>query len=207
MTVNGLRFLLIVLTGVAIPLMLIAATGRGTITVNGVLDAPYTLEFDDGRSIGVNGTADLVTYQNFEVGLESETLSTAPTVTAPLEVSRNDTNSRVVVMAMFAGWLGIAWIGLENLRRLVRSAVARNPFAAENPGRLRWLGGAILAVPVVTGVGNAILARTIDVGLPFSVSVDRSGWLVLIVVGVGLFALAEVFGEAVRLREFEESTI
>lgn len=205
LAVGGLFFLLVAATALAVPLLILAATGTGSIDVRGVLDAPYRLEFDDGRALAVAG--DVIAYENFPIGEESSTLTTQPTITAPLRVDRSDTDTRLVVIAMFAAWLGAAWIGLLSLRRLVRSAAVGKPFAAENVGRLRWLGAAVVSVPIVTGIGNAIAARTIELDVPFSVSVDRGSWLTLLVVGIGLFALAEVFAEAVRLREFEESTI
>lgn len=127
---------------------------------------------------------------------------------ASLRVPDSDLDTRAIIdHAMFIGWLAAAWLGLVNLRRLVRSARDGRPFASENPRRLRWLGAAVLSVPIVTGLGNAIDARTIELDVPFSVSVDRGSWLTLIVVGVGLIALAEVFAEAIRLREFEETTV
>lgn len=205
LAVNGLRLLLVVATAIAIPLLVLAAIGKGSTYISGVLDAPYRLAFDDGRAISVGGNA--TAYENFAIGEESRTLQSSPTVTASLRVPGSDTDTRMIVIAMFTGWLAAAWLGLVNLRRLVRSARDGNPFASENPGRLRWLGAAVLSVPVVTGLGNAIVARTIELDVPFSVSADRGSWLTLIVVGVGLFALAEVFAEAVRLREFEETTI
>lgn len=205
LAVNGLRFLLIVGTAIAVPLLVLAAIGKGSTYVSGVLDAPYRLAFDDGRAISVGG--DTMAYENFPIGEESRTLNSAPTVTASLRVPASDVDTRAIVIAMFAAWLAAAWLGLVNLRRLVRSARDGRPFASENPSRLRWLGAAVLSVPIVTGLGNAIVARTVELDVPFSVSVDRGSWVTLIVVGIGLIALAEVFAEAVRLREFEETTI
>jgi hypothetical protein len=205
LAVNGLHVLLIVATAIAAPLLVVAAIGKGSTYVSGVLDAPYSLAFDDGRSITVDG--DTTTYENFPIGEESRTLHSAPTVTASLRVPASDLDTRAMVIAIFGGWLAAAWLGLVNLRRLVRSARNGGPFASENPRRLRWLGAAVLSVPIVTGLGNAIAARTIELDVPFSVSVDQGSWLTLVVVGVGLIALAEVFAEAARLREFEETTI
>jgi hypothetical protein len=197
--------LLIVATAIAVPLLVLAAIGKGSTYVSGVLDTPYRVAFDDGRAIAVGG--DTTAYENFAIGEESHTLSSAPTVTASLRVPASDLDTRAIVIAMFTSWLAAAWLGLVNLRRLVRSARDGRPFASENPRRLRWLGVAVLSVPIVTGLGNVIVARTIELDVPFSVSVDRGSWLSLIVVGVGLIALAEIFAEAVRLREFEETTI
>ena len=205
MVVNGLRVLLIAGTAIAVPLLVLAVIGTGSTYVFGVLDAPYRLAFDDGRAITVGG--DTMAYENFVIGEEFHTLTSAPTVTASLRVPDSDLDTRVIVIAMFTGWLAAGGLGLVNLRRLVRSARDGRPFASENPRRLRWLGVAVLSVPIVTGLGNAIVARTVELDVPFSVSVDRGSWLPLIIVGVGVIALAEVFAEAVRLREFEETTI
>lgn len=205
LAVTGLRFLLIAGTALAAPLLVLAAFGAGSTYVSGVLDAPYTLTFEDGRAVSVAGEA--MTYENFRITEDSHTLDSVPTITASLRVPDSDVDTRVVVITMFACWLAAAWLGLVNLRRLVRSARNVRPFASENPGRLRWLAAAVLSVPIVTLLGNAIIARTSDLDVPFSVSVDRGGWLIQVVIGVGLLALAEVFAEAVRLREFEEATI
>jgi hypothetical protein len=201
---TGLRLLLIIVTGVAVPLLILAATGRGTVTVNGVLDAPYTLQFDDGRSVGIE--ADSFVTRGFE-RQTVQALTTSPSIEAPLSVSRDDLNSRAVVIAMFSVWLGAAWVGIVNLRRIVRSSTAGSPFDAMNPSRLRRIGISVISVPVAAVVGHMILSRTLDTDVPFSVSVDRSNWMTLLIVGIGLFAVAEIFDEAVRLREFEESTI
>ncbi len=205
LAVNGLRVLLVVGTVIAVPLIVLASIGTGSISVSGVLDTPFSVGFDDGRSISVGGNT--TAYENFAIDKESHALTTPPSVVASLRLSDSDLDSRAIVIAIFACWLAAAWIGLISLRRLVRSARDGRPFASQNPGHLRWLGAAVLSVPIVTGLGNAVVARTVELDVPFSVSVDQGSWLTLLVVGIGLFALAEVFAEAVRLREFEEATI
>jgi hypothetical protein len=179
--------------------------GKGTVTVNGTLDTPYAVEFADGRRIHVGGGS--VSFENFEIGEERATLHGSPTVGAALRVDRDDTDSRIVIVALAGIWLAAAWVGLLSLRAVVGSVGGGAPFAAENPNRLRRLAAAILGVGLSGLVAEWILSATIDVDLPFRVSLDTAAWLVAVVVGLGVLALAEPFAEAARLREMDEATI
>ncbi len=67
-------------------------------------------------------------------------------------------------------------------------------------------GGRHTGVPAIDVIRTALLDRTLDVDLPVSVSTLGPVWALLLV-GIGMFALAEVFVEAARLRRFEEDTI
>ncbi len=198
------RFLLIVATGITIPLAILALSGRGDMFISATLDEPYGVEFADGRRVDVSGG--VRSYSNFEIGRERDSIADVPVIQLLLKIQRTDLASRGVFLAFVAGLLAAAWVGLVNLGRIVQSTIAGRPFADENPGRLRWLGGAILALPAIDLMRTALLDRTLDVDLPVSVSTLGPVWALLLV-GIGMFALAEVFVEAARLRRFEEDTI
>jgi hypothetical protein len=192
-------------TILAIVFVLLALSGRGTMTVEAKLDDPHTVEFEDGRRITTAGTT--TTYENFTIGREHETLNGVREIGLTINVLRTDRDSRAILGAMIVGWLGAAWVGLHALSRVVAAAAAGSSFADENPARLRRLGAAIIATPLIGVVGTYLLNRTVEADLPISITlVGQSIWLMGLI-GLGIFALAEVFAEAARLREFEESTI
>jgi hypothetical protein len=172
--------------------------------ISATLDDPYAIEFADGRRVGVNDGIRF--FESFEIGQESESLADVPVVELSVKIKRSDVASRGVFLGFVAGLLAAAWIGLVNLGRIVASALGGEPFADANPGRLRRLGGAIVALPAIDVIRTALLDRTLDVDLPVSVSTLGPVWALLLV-GIGMFALAEVFVEAARLRRFEEDTI
>jgi hypothetical protein len=198
------RFLLIVVTGITIPLAILAMSGRGDMFISPTLDDPYAIEFADGQRVDVSDG--VRSYSNSEIGKESESITDVPVIQLSLKIKRTDLASRGVFLAFVVGLLAAAWVGVINLGRIVQSTIAGRPFADENPRRLRWLGGAVLALPAIDLIRTALLDRTLDVDLPVSVSTLGPVWA-LVLVGIGMFALAEVFVEAARLRRFEEDTI
>jgi hypothetical protein len=198
------RFLLIVVTGITIPLAILAMSGRGDMFISATLDDPYAIEFADGQRVDVSDG--VRSYSNSEIGKESESITDVPVIQLSLKIKRTDLASRGVFLAFVVGLLAAAWVGVINLGRIVQSTIAGRPFADENPRRLRWLGGAVLALPAIDLIRTALLDRTLDVDLPVSVSTLGPVWA-LVLVGIGMFALAEVFVEAARLRRFEEDTI
>ena len=201
------RYLLIFVTVLAAATLLVALSGRGTtLSVAADLDEPFVIELDDGRRVGINDGR-ITTYENFDLGRERNSLADVGEVGLTVTVSRTDTDSRIVLGTMIVGWLAAAWLGLNSLARLVAAARIGRVFTNDSPRRLRHLGIALVAVPVITVVGSAILDQTIDTDIPISIALSgTSGW-VLVLVGVAMFALAEVFVEAARLREFEEATV
>lgn len=204
LALRGLRVLLIIVTVTAVPLLLLVVSGRGSIEVNGLLDAPFTVELDEGRRIGVSGNTR--TFENFDIGRERVIVGT-PTVEATVPVEREDLDTRITVVAVASLWLGAAWLGLRSFRAITASARRGEWLPAENPRRLRLLGGAILAYAATGLIGQALLRMTLDTTLPFQPSLDLSTWLISGLVGVAVLALAEPFAEAARLREFDESAI
>lgn len=199
------RYLLTLITILALPLIALGLSGRGSMTLSADLEDAYIVEFADGRRIGVSGAN--LTYENFEVGRESGSLAGVDSVALDIRVARSDRDSRAAIAAIALGWLAAAWIGLSSLGRVATDAISGRAFADENPRRLRWLGASIMAVPIMDLVGRAVLDRTLDADLPVTVALPGTSLWVLAAIGVGMFALAEVFAEAARLREFEEATV
>ena len=174
-------------------------------SVSAELQESYVVEFPDGRRIGIHGDSQV--YENLDRGEDFDIPADIASVVLSIPTSRSDTDSRAVIAIIVLSWLAAAWVGLSSLGRVVTAAVDGRAFADGNPGRLRWLGTSIIAVPTIDILGRVILTRTLGIDLPVTVSVGSSSLWVLAVTGIGMFALAEVFAEAARLREFEEATV
>ena len=204
-TVRIARNLLAFVTILAIAFLLLALTGRGSMTVEADLDEPYVIEFADGRRVGIAGN--MTTFENFEIGRERDLLADVGNVGLTVKISSTDLDTRLTLGTMLVLWLAAAWLGLQGLSQVVGAAARGSAFADDNPKWLRRLGAALIAVPVVSIVGTYILERTIETDIPISVSIAGTTTWVMAAIGLAVFALAEVFAEAARLREFEESTI
>lgn len=204
-TIRISRFILIAFTAIVLVLLAAAVVGRGSMTVNALLDEPFAIEFDDGRRVGIS--EGIRSYENFEIGPERDELAEVDGVAVSMRIADDDTDSRIVIASMVVLWLAAAWIGLTGLGAVVDTAAAGSAFADENPQRLRWIGVALLASVVTTVVGRGLLETTIDTGLPVRLDLGGSPLWIGAVTGLAMFALAEVFAEAVRLRRFEEATI
>ena len=200
-------FILVLTTIVALPFIVLAVSGQGSVSLPSSLDGSYRVEFDDGRAIGISDGVALA-YERFDIGEERDTLTGDVEFRAMVEVQRQDRDGRAVLGAMVALWLGAVWVGLLDLRSFVRSVAAGDPFAPDNARRLRRVGAAILAVPAVSFIGGVALRATFDADLSFvpELAVGGPSW-VLILVGLFVLALAAPFAEASRLREFEQTTI
>lgn len=197
------RTLLLIISGLVVILTALAVSGNGTMTVAARLDQQYVVDFGEGRRISVGG--DVRSFENFDIGKEHavDVDHVALTVT----VDKADRDSRLVLAAMFLGWLGAAWIILLNLERLVASASAGNAFSDDSPKWLRSIGMATLGGAVLTVIGRLIIESTLEADVPVDLAIGGAPIWIPLVFGLGMFALAEIFGEAVRLREFEESTV
>ena len=211
--------MLAVATAVALPLTALSISGRGDLSLETRLEPPYALDLDydpqaqlpddpaTGRSIYVDGDH-ITAYLNFPIGRESEELSDPPSIRTTVHVGRDDRDTRAVFAGVVITWLVLAWIGLENLRRLVRSAREGHPFDARNVRRLRWAAGAVIAFPIVSRIFLEIADGTLDSTLRVSTAPlsGATSWT-LVAVGVGLLALAEVFRVGTELSELEQSTV
>jgi hypothetical protein len=213
--VGGLRLFDVVLgiaqvallaaSALAVPLAYLAFTGRGTFTVEAEVDPPYTVEFFDGRAVESSGGS--AAWVDFPMGEEQRYLDDDPSVRARIKVGRDDIDARLVLATGLGTWLALTWLGLVNVRRIVRAALAGQPFHAANVGRLRWLAVAVFSFPVATTAMMWGLDSRLDTDPPVHVlTPGPSGW-VHVAVGLGILALAEIFREGSRLRALDEATI
>jgi hypothetical protein len=123
-----------------------------------------------------------------------------------VHVPARDHDSRRVIAVGFLVAIAMGWIGLLSLRAVVKSAREGNPFDPRNVRRLRRLGLVVLAVPVLVGLVNRLLERSIDSQVVHA-RIAHVDALPSIVIALGVLALAEVFREGAALRELEQSTI
>lgn len=197
---------LLVATVAALPIGYAAVTGRGTVTIDAEIDPPYTVGFYDEREVEVAGGGGGAMV-NFPIGEEHRYLDDWPSVRAPVKVDREDTDTRAVLVTFVGAWLGLSWLGLTSLRRIVRSACDGEPFHPRNVARLRWLAAAVIANPVITAVMVRVVESTLDADPPVSVLTPGPSLWVYVLIGLGLLALAEVFRTGTTLRELERATI
>lgn len=123
-----------------------------------------------------------------------------------LHIPRDDRDTRQVVAFGFLAVIALWWVGLFALRGVVRSARDGNPFDERNASRLRRLAGVIIATPLLVGLLNRLLESTFDSEL-VTPRLARADTVPLVLIGVGVLALAEVFREGAALRDLEASTI
>lgn len=103
--------------------------------------------------------------------------------------------------------LGLAWVAVGNLRRVVRSAREGNPFEARNVVRLRCLAGVAVGIRIVTALAADMLDRLADFDVDVRIRDVGPSWWLAVGVALGLLALAEAFGAGHRLQELEDATI
>jgi hypothetical protein len=171
-------------------------TGRSHVTVPVSVRPPYDVVFSDGKEVGVD----------FPVLREGE-LREPDSVRSEVTVGRDDRDTRAVLAATWALLGGCAWAGLVALRRIVRSAWVSDPFICANVRRLRLLGVVVVAWPVITRVSTRALESTLDVVPLVKPVMVGPGWWPPLLLGLGLFALAEVWRVGVELRTLEQTTV
>lgn len=185
--------------------MVLAEISLALGTIVAVASLPSTLR--DG-GVGVEAVVrreatDRIVREKLDVGRHRVVQVDA---VATIDVPKHDTAARVVLGVTPLVMLGLGWAGLIATRRVVASALAGSPFATENTKRLRVLGAALAAVPVVAAAANTLIDATLDAGAAGLRVYDTNTefWLVA---AVAAFALAEVFREGASLRELDEATI
>ena len=208
-TLKVLTLALIVASVAALPLVLLFLTGRGPITVPATLKPPYRISFLDeqDRSIVVASDCCINEHRNFESGQESRYLEQPPDVRFDVRVDRTDTDSRGVIAASAVVVLLLAWVAVFNLRHIVRSAADGDPFVPANVTRLRRLAAAAFAFPLLQLATTTVVARTLETDPPVDVITPGIGSWTLVVVGVAVLALAEVFRSGSSLRQLERETV
>lgn len=214
---SGIRLLLgattlavwamVAITTLMVIMCAVVLSGRGSVTITSVLEAPYSVGFEDDRSITVGAAGNVTAYTNFEIGEESRYFDAAPKVTAPVLLDREDTDSRIVGVIGVLSLLTLAWVALLQQRRIVRSARDGDPFDPRNVARFRWLAATVLVAWLVLEAGERILTRTLDVDIPVEASLTQTGVLPVLGVTLGLLGLSEIFRAGSELRAFERETV
>ena len=108
---------------------------------------------------------------------------------------------------MVIGILGvpIVHVVFSRLLSIVESVRLREPFSAENAGRLKTIAWSLLALELLHISVVAVAAAVSTRGVPLHISDDFSvsGWLAILL----LFVLAQVFLAGTRMREDLEGTV
>ena len=117
-------------------------------------------------------------------------------------------------MAGVLGWasLGIASIlfFLRQLRGIVRTVEAGNPFVPENAHRLRIIGVLILLIGILRPLAElvaSLIMRSVFVTEGFQFSVHFGLEFSSVLAGLSVLALSEIFRHGTALREEHELTI
>jgi hypothetical protein len=100
---------------------------------------------------------------------------------------------------------GLVILTLHLVRRMTRAALRGDPFNRANVRRLRWIALIATTEPIqrfaVFAAGNLLESAAQAANLAITASIEA------VVLGLCLFALAEVFAYGVRLREDVEATV
>jgi len=208
-TLKVLTVALVVGSVAALPLVVLFLTGRGPITVPATLEPPYRISFLDepDRSIAIASGSRINGYTNFESGQESRYLKEPPDVRFDVRVDRTDTDSRGVIAASAIAVLLLAWVTVVDLRHIIRSAADGDPFVPANVTRLRRLAAAALALPLLQLATTTVVTRTLETDPPVDVITPGFGSWSLVVVGLAVLALAEVFRSGSELRQLDRETV
>jgi hypothetical protein len=199
-------WLLAALTVIFVPLLALTLTGRGDVRVPVELDPPYRIEFAAGPAIAVHDGG-IGEYDGFEPGQERANLRSRPDVVAEVRLDEDDRDTRAVLVAGVLVTIALVWVGLLNLRRVVAAARAGEPFDPANAGRLQRLGAAILVWPLLARITTRIAGETFDLVPAGTPVTPGPAWWVLVLLGAGMFALAEVLRVGTQLRELEQATV
>lgn len=195
---------LLIATVLAVPFAVLAFSGEGTFTLDAEIAPPYAIEFTDGRAVEARGGS--TAWSNMPREDDEPYFAGEPSVQARVDVDEDD-DARLVMGLALGGWFALFWLGLVNVRRIVRAALDGRPFDASNVGRLRWLAVAVFGFPAVSTAMAWALEPRLDVDLPVRVVIPGPSWWVFVIIGTGVLALAEIFREGSRLRVLEETTI
>ena len=112
----------------------------------------------------------------------------APVVTVDAPVDSDDTDTRIVGIVGAAVGLALSWVLLLSLRRMVASAAEGEPFDGRNVRRLQWIGGVLLAAPVLVYAWTRLVNATFDQRATMTVEVSAPSWWVFLLGGLGVLA-------------------
>jgi Protein of unknown function (DUF2975) len=193
---------LVTIASAVLGVAMLAGTGA-SLAVPAEVEPPYSVELD-GASVDVDEAGD--SHLEFDRGTGSSFL-TSVDVGTRIYIGKGDTDTRLVLLAAGAACLALAWLGLVNLRRVVRSARRGDPFDERNVARLRWLAAVVISFPVLAVSVSWLVQKSVDLGPRVEVATWGPSWWVFPAIAVGFLALAEVFRAGSELRELERSTI
>lgn len=115
-----------------------------------------------------------------------------------------------VVWTYVAAAMALTLVFLHHLRRIFQRVRGGAPFDATNALRLRWLGVLVLALAVLRGVAESVTAFAVRSGVtservevPLGLSIDA----LVILIGLVLLALAEIFRRGAELEEEQTLTV
>jgi hypothetical protein len=109
-------------------------------------------------------------------------------------------------MALLAVMAGLAFAFLRQLRRIIDSVAAGDPFAAINAARLTRMGWLTVAIELLSAPVGA-LAYDIDVAVRGGGHGEFGIGLGGVLMALLLFVLARVFREGTRMRDELEGTV
>ena len=123
-----------------------------------------------------------------------------------VHIPRDDRDSRQVVAFGFLAVIALCGWDCSRCAASFDRRVMANPSTNAYIGRLRRLAGVIIATPLLVGLLNRLLESTFDSEL-VTPRLARVDTVPLVLIGVVVLALAEVFREGAALRDLEASTI
>ena len=173
-------------------------TGSAGVGVDGTIEPPLTIATPDGAAIDVAPSGEVAART---LDLESARID------ATMRLGEDDTDARLVVALSGVALIAAFWTGLIVTRRIVRSARDGDPFDARNVTRLRVLAALFVLVPVGTQITAWLLEAAVETAPDVQVAMASPDWGILLVVALGLLALAQVFREGVTLRDLDRTTI
>jgi hypothetical protein len=205
--------------------LLINLTGRGDVPVPVTFRGPYTIVFPDQSpsshsftpegdlvlrnrgAIDVCPSGRICGYINSPSGREASNYRWHVATRTHVRLARSDTDTRAVVTVTGFVLLASAWTALLVLRRLVASVLSGDGFSRANVRHLRIIGAALLTWPAVMEVARLIVRRTIDLTPRAEPQAPGPSWWVVVLAGVAVLALSEVWRIGVELRDLERGTV
>ena len=201
--------------------------GTGLALVSVVLMVVFNLAFIFGLApavesvlpVGINNTTSWPVYIEIDpevYSLQSELLGQGEIQTAQATVSFETPSPPPIGLSIAILIQGLilalaTFIILLNLSLIFRSITeGETPFVSENIGRIRWIAGLVILYSLVQEIGEAFIGDRIF-GLAQNEGIDIVSRLEfgngVVLVGLIIFALAEVFRYGVELQTEADLTV
>ena len=120
------------------------------------------------------------------------------------------TQDRVFMVGLYLLYIVLFLFGLEQLRRMIRSAYHHTPFVRSNVRRFYIIGGIALMVPITKFISRSIMFIFLSENYEFiGAKLDTafhydSDWLLI---GILLITLGIIFEQGIKLQEEQDLTI